>query len=663
MSDDDFGDGEEAVRLAIEAQLTDAPKPELRVVRGGPKGGGGKRQGEPKAFVDTGGRFVESRPPTIAGLPEDGPVRALGTFQNRVYFLDAHSQLRELAAKDVSRTMILHLFGPDADWIYRLWPTMKHVAKTDTWVITGWDATKAQESLMRAVAQRGIWKPQDHVRGRGTWDTGDGRLVVHSGNRLHFGDGSWTRPGMVEGQVYPAANRSIEPAVIEPDALSGRDAADELLDLLESWHWARHFDARLLLGWTVASMMGGALKVRPLVWVTGEKGTGKSSLVGEGGVIHKLFGPGILMTANTTAAGLYQKIEYDSLPVAVDEIEAKRGNQKTEAVIELARQAYSGGMVLRGGADHEGKEFRAMCPVLFGSILIPPLMPQDLSRLALLNLKPFDPLAKEPKIDTAHLARIGRAMLRRVLTHWPQWGARFAAWHAHLRAMGHDGRAADQFGTLLAAADLVLRDELPDAAHMAMIAGDMSPMKLQETQVESSNAARCIGYAMSRPLVSMRGGEHMMVAELVTCAVRRYGGEMESPIKQLDAVRFLERAGVSVVVQVMRADKLVGLKPMRVNPGDLDAMLDAESGSGEVGVFVAFAPDGDGILELFRGSDWEGVAGAHNPYIQALERVEGARKATFTIKIGMRSCRPILVPIAACVDLPSAAEAAQAAGA
>lgn len=640
MADDDLNEGEAAVADAIQSQLEQDPK----VVPIG--------KGKPSGNIDAAGRFIESGKPSIAALPPDAPVRALGTFGNKVYFLDAHSQLRELAAKDVSRTMILHLFGKETDWIYRLWPTLKHIPGKDTWIVTGWDGTKAQESLMTACARKGVWRPQDHVRGRGAWSSGDS-LVVHAGGQLYSSSGKRAKPGLVGEMVYPAAPPGLAPA----DERDGGAAAEELLDLLKTWTWARDFDPLLLLGWIVSAMMGGALKVRPLAWVTGEKGTGKSSLVGENGLIHMLFGSGILMTANTTAAGLYQKIGYDSLPVAIDEIEAKRGNQKTEAVIELARQAYSGGMVLRGGQDHEGKEFRAMCPVLFGSILIPPLMPQDLSRLALLNLRPFPADAKEPVIDPKRVAEIGRILLRTVLDRWHVWGERFAVWHDYLREIGHSGRASDQFGTLLAAADLVLNDRPPTREDMDRLAGRMKPQDLHETQVESSNASRCINFAMSRPLTSMRGGENMMVSELVTCAVRRYGGEMENPVSPLNAIRYLERAGVSVVgVKVTPESKLAATKVSRMPPIELSRMVD-EPVVYDEGIFVAFAPSGDGILELFKNSDWEGVPGAHNPYVQALERVTGARRSDHPIRIGGQVCKAILIPIHECIDVPSRAEA------
>lgn len=651
---DDF-DGEEEVRKALDASQDESKVVPFKKAAKPPAAK--KKKADPTLKKDVAGRMVRSAPPVLQQLPPDAPVRALGTNGKMVYFLDAHSQLRELAAKDLSRSVILHLFGAETASLYDLWPTLRANQKEQIWEITGWDGTKAQEALMMACARRGIWKPQEAVRGRGAWYLSDGRLALHTGGRIHLSDATWVRPGLVNDMVFPAAPQITEPD-LPGDPREGAAEAAELFTLLQSWQWAREVDPRLLLGWIVAGFMGGALKIRPSAWVTGDKGAGKSTLVGEGGLVHLVMGEWLLTTANTTAAGLYQKIGYDSLPVAIDEIEAKRGNEKTEAVIELMRQAYSGGMVLRGGADHEGKEFRARCSVLFGSILIPPLLPQDLSRLALLNLRPLDLGQPEIHLDPVRLRHIGRALIRRILAHWQEWPARFQAWHGYLRGLGHSGRAADQFGTLLAAADMVLSEGIPDEEGMAAIAGDMLPTFLRETQEEGSNASRCVRYAMSRPIHGPRGGEQMLVAELITCAIRRFGGEMENPIKPIDAVRYLERAGVSVVMA--KYEKSQGpislVKPARANPAELSRALD-EGLKGDEGVFVAFSPDGDGILDLFRGSDWEGVAGAHNPYLQALERATGARKAPIPVRIGGSIARPVLIPIDECIDVPTKAEA------
>lgn len=96
-------------------------------------------------------------------------------------------------------------------------------------------------------------------------------------------------------------------------------------------------------------------------------------------------------------------MRQDSRPVAVDELERKPGGQKEQAIIELARQAYSGAKGYRGGANGDGTEFELRSSFMFSAILHPHLGVQDShARMIILNLNPLDrskataqPLIKE----------------------------------------------------------------------------------------------------------------------------------------------------------------------------------------------------------------------------------------------------------------------------
>jgi hypothetical protein len=153
-----------------------------------------------------------------------------------------------------------------------------------------------------------------------------------------------------------------------------------LVAVLATWNWSRSdTDAHLLFGWIVAAMFGVALDWRPLAWVTGDAGSGKSTL---DRLLSIVMGgeQGLVTTTDATEAGLRSVVRQSTLPIAFDEAEAD--NRRMAGVIKFARQAASGGMVLRGSADHKGAEFRVRSCFLFSSILIPPLGDQDiLSRL------------------------------------------------------------------------------------------------------------------------------------------------------------------------------------------------------------------------------------------------------------------------------------------
>ena len=205
------------------------------------------------------------------------------------------------------------------------------------------------------------------------------------------------------------------------------DAADDpalvVLPLLRKWNWARpQVDPVLMLGWIGVAFLSGALPWRPAVFVTGDKATGKSTLQR---VVKAILGDWLVQSVNTTAAGIYQKIGHDSRPVALDEMEAKANSTRSKAVLELARQATSGGVMLRGGDKHQGVEFEARSAFLFSAINAPPLEPQDLSRLALLRL--MKSTGDAPVIDEQRLALSGQMILRRLIDNWARLPAVKAA--------------------------------------------------------------------------------------------------------------------------------------------------------------------------------------------------------------------------------------------
>jgi hypothetical protein len=111
--------------------------------------------------------------------------------------------------------------------------------------------------------------------------------------------------------LYTRGKPTIEPWH-EPVA-ADESPAKRILDDLATWNWQRpYLDPVLVLGWIASSLMGGALKARPIVFTTGGHGVGKSTL-------HELITntlQGVVNTAvDTTAAGIYQKAKPRRLAV------------------------------------------------------------------------------------------------------------------------------------------------------------------------------------------------------------------------------------------------------------------------------------------------------------------------------------------------------------
>lgn len=535
-------------------------------------------------------------------LPPGCPVSALGTQNGVFFYLDAVGQLRELKARDHGNKDLLALFAPRTDFLHTHWPRAN--AKG---MITGWRPEEAGEELMNACSTAGVWNAMEKVRGRGAWLDEAGGLILHVGDAVLMG-GEWQPTGMHSAHVYPSA-----PPIPRP--VEGRAAArmmDDLLDVLKSWHWTRpDVDPYLMLGWLAAARLGGALEWRPLAWVTGDKGTGKSTLLR---LIKGLLRAGLLETSDASEAGIRQTLGNQTLPVIIDEAEADEDNRKLQSLIKLARQAASGGSVLRGGADHQARAFVARSCFLLSSILIPPLHGQDRSRLAILDLKPLRPGAKEPALGPEWMRRTDAAMARRLVDGWPRFEATLGVYRQMLKDAGHVARAADQFGVLMAAADLVLSDTVPTADDVADWAAIMAPRNLSETAEDVSDAERCLSH-------------------LLTSSVSLEGGARQQTVA----------SWIASALQEIEADLLDGDRKAERNLGLLGLRLIVRRSDGTRWLAVPAAHQGL-ATKIFAGSHWQARSGAAGVWSQSLTRLPDAI-ANQNVRISGRQMKCVLLPM------------------
>jgi hypothetical protein len=476
-------------------------------------------------------------------LPEGCPVQPLGMESGptpTAVYLSASGIISKLSGQAHGQGNREGLFAPHNRFLWEHWPRRTQ----DGASVNGFKAELVRADLFAAAGQRGIWDELERVRGPGAWRGAGGELILHLGDRVLM-DGELHPWGVLDGMVYPAGPAMLGPSPRGPGG-SGTQAAHQVLGLLQTWNW-RHpsIAPRLMLGWICAAMIGGALKWRPAVWPTGDRGTGKSTLLD---ACKPLLGPNAaVQTANTTAAGIRQAVMARSVPVLLDELEANDdGGDVVGKVIELLRQASSGSIGLRGGADHKGQVFQIRSAMLATSIMVPPLRSQDRSRIAVLDLRPLDSARPMPDVRADRLHVLGQQLLRRMVDGWPELGARLETWRAQLEAhAGMDARGADQYGTLLACADLALSDQAPDGELLADVVGEGLTNMLGELRADDvQDWRRAIDHMLTAPAEAYRGGDRLTLGELVGRAAGHVAG-----IDADDANKALAHAGLRVVVQ------------------------------------------------------------------------------------------------------------------
>lgn len=545
-------------------------------------------------------------PPDKWGLPAGCPVEPLGMLGMERHYLDSKGQLVTLLARDHTRNNLTALFGDRQDFIYfqRNWVRMKDD------VITGPRPERIADDLMQAAARAGIWDPAERVRGRGAWRGPDDELILHLGSqvqvflprrdawagRAEHAPGALEFPGDPSRYVYPAAERSGEVARDIDGA-----PAEEVRDILETWNWRRpDIDPILLLGWIGAAMVGGALKWRPSVWFTGTKGTGKSTL--QGAVAH-LIGA-CLTLADTTAAGVWQTLQHQTLPVLVDELEADADNRRAMGVVALARLSASGGQMARGSDRHSARTFSLRCCFAFSSVLMPPLLGTDRSRLAILELGELAPGLAMPDLAPARLRQLHTQLRRRMVDGWHRLDQTIETYRRALSAVGHSARGADQFGTLLGCADVLLFNDAPTEDAGAQWIGQMGAVDIHETADDMRDEEQCWQHLLGSPIDPYRGGERVNLGVWLNRALGR-----DDPDLVRQALDAIGAHGVTV-------RRSSGGPPM-----------------------VAVANNHRGLAALFHGTRW-----AAGVWRQALQRLPNAEKSGSSIYFGGATSKATLLP-------------------
>ena len=583
-------------------------------------------------------------------------IKATADGKQTCYYLDVNKQLVGLEANNRhGKGGITAMFG-GTEWLeanFPKWSPPKAGRKSE---IIGWDIGLAQEALIARCVSAGVFSAAGRMRGRGAHRHDNGGLVLHCGDQLlasqHTTEGRITGwryvdPGELGGFVYPGDDpiprpwhepvTAAEVAVLIVD-LPGRKG------LLRRWNWRRELlDPRLLAGWIGAAMVGGALAWRPNVWLTGGRGTGKSTLNGDDGVLAALFGRGVFRTGNASEAAIRQTLNCATVPVLFDELEAREDNRRVDGVVELARVSSSGAPMHRGGADHSAQAFTLRSAFFFSSINIPPLQPQDRSRLAILELRPFPKgWGPRPNLADYNLPVLGRKVLRRMVDGWPRLAATLERYHEALMEQGHDSRAADQFGTLLACADVLLHDHdtadgLPDLELVVDWCDRCRPEKLREIAQEDAEHARCLSHLLDSP-VQARGGDERValvswIAGALDHAVAPLMAGIEDNHGDPKAADRLAQIGIKLVNADWKAEELDASGKVKSR-----ARWGTTAFAHEAPGFLALALGHKALSAFFDGKHWAGIYG------DVLARFPGAVEAG-KVRFGHKTAKAVLVPL------------------
>lgn len=581
-------------------------------------------------------------------LPEDCPVTPIGSTGGMIFwYLNDIGQLVAIGAQQHSKNTLGALFSLSVRWLRKHFP--KGFDET-TGEARDFNTNAAAEALRHeAQRMRRDWEPGDNLRGRGTWLGQDGDLVVHLGSTLLAG-GQPQRPGMRGDMVYPLRpDRPGPHPERQPDGTDG--PAAELLAILSQWNWVHpDLHPRLLLGWIAGSYLCGALPWRPHLWITAPRGSGKSTFVD---LVEFVLcaGKGLLAIEDASAAALRSKLQYDSLPVVLDETEPGEDNRRINDKLDLLRLASSGGSVARATVDqqavHQTVRFMAMC----SSVVRPALKAQDLSRITLIQMDAPKAGAQKPLLVEGPLQMLGRKLFRRMLDQWPRYHATFRLWDAALRAVKLDARQAEQIGVLLTLHWLALSDMDPDTDTLEEWAVKAAAGTAAERVEDKPEWFRCLETLVNWVVRHEPDKADRSIVELAAAASGRMrerdpetGVLVPLSRKAEDAAQAtLARHGLRFV-PVLDERK----RPLRTSWHQPDAEPHADN-DGPMTGHLAVANAHPALARLFERTHWAARSGTAGAWKGVLEGAKDAR-AGQSVRFGERTSRCVLVPIGLVFD-------------
>lgn len=472
-------------------------------------------------------------------LSQNGYFRILG-YDHERYFILQHEkcQIMVYTKSDFSEPGLIEL--APMDWWEEHFPMDSKPGQINKKAAMNW--------IVRKAHSRGVYS-MTRLRGRGGW-TDKGRVVFHHGDFLTV-DGVHTAiKDMDSYYVYEMAEAL--PAV--PDQSMTDDEGRDLLDLATVFRWAKPASAALMAGWCALAPIGGVIKWRPHIWMTGGAGSGKSTALNRF-VHHLMNGVDVYANGNSTEAGIRQRLRGDARPVLFDESESntEKEGMRIQQVLAMVRQASteSPAETLKGTAGGDAMSFLIRSMFCLASIQVGIKYQADVERMTVLALQPKhtdpDPAESWKRIDNAlHVMQrdetLPGRLMRRSLELLPITRKNIEIFSEAAAIRFGSQRDGDQYGTLLAGAwSLVSRELATLDAALAMIdAYDWSEHRENNETDESDRALATLMGAMVR----VAGSAEVTVNELIRVA-KNYAVDGVG-IQQIGAEALLQRHGMRI---------------------------------------------------------------------------------------------------------------------
>lgn len=546
------------------------PEPKPKPARKAPENPPPPPPVEPKADGEINGLKPQFRP-LGHNKSENG--------QSEFYFFSSKAgQVLTFRASNFTKTGVMQL--DDLTFFEHLAPAR---GGPDMEIVAQW--------LINQCYLRGVYNPTN-TRGIGAW-MDEGRVVIHSGDHLIVNK---EKMGLheIKSKFLYEANEPFGFQLTDP--LHNAEAA-KLQDLVEMMNWERKINAYLFTGWCILAPVCGSLKWRPHIWLTGGRGTGKSTALN---IMRKIIGKmAIHVQGVTSEAGIRQTLLQDARPVLFDEADTdnRADIDRIQSILALMRSSstHDGGDIIKGGQSGNSKAYRIRSCFAFASINPQVANAADSSRVTILSL--FKPAKRDEQKSQDNWKKMQGMMaelltdrfcerlLSRTIDLLPiilENADTFA--RAAASVLGEQ-RAGDQLGALLAGAySLKSRNAISynDAVEWVQNRADDWEFVSEGRNVRDE--VMLLNHILEQQIIAENGGGYKherTIGELVEVAYK--GNDPTNSILKEDAAQKLRRMGMKVNAQDLtliisnkhaQISKMLDGTPWAKRHSDLLARLD-----------------------------------------------------------------------------------------
>jgi putative DNA primase/helicase len=330
-------------------------------------------------------------PEDAGGKQKSRTFRALGFDRNGYYYVMPSYKgiIMRMTSKELtSAAGCLRIVNDLAEW-EALFPPKRGSSGVD------WNA--AGSMIMDKCHDADIFD-EKRVCGRGVWYDDINKSVIVNTGDMFIVDGAESDPTKHRSrEIYQSCEAML------PDGFDPMDEATDaegrlIVELCNAPRWSKDVFGDLFAGFIATAVVCGGLEWRTHIWVTGNSGSGKSTVVNDiaGACIGDIA---LYPLGETTEAGIRQMIGQDARPVVFDEMEgtdqsrSNSGDSRRQAIVQLMRMSSTTGRgrIIKGGSTHKATEFVMRSSFLVASIGVSLKEAPDLTRTMILSLKPLSP--------------------------------------------------------------------------------------------------------------------------------------------------------------------------------------------------------------------------------------------------------------------------------